>query len=128
MNQELAKSIGAAARAGRKRLKLTQEDASEAIAVSTEFYARIERGTSLPSVLTFARIVSVLGVSADALLGSDRGLVVRPPPPPEDTPGVRKVIRELRRATPNSVLIAGMVLRELRVASDQDGVSSDQDG
>ncbi|MEM9491193.1 MAG: helix-turn-helix transcriptional regulator, partial [Myxococcota bacterium] len=63
MNRELAKSIGVAARQARKALHLTQEDAAERINVSSEFYARIERGTSLPSIITFARIVSTLGVS-----------------------------------------------------------------
>ncbi len=69
MNKELAKTIGIAARAQREYLHWTQADVAERLSVSVEFYARIERGTSLPSILTFARIVSALGVSADALLG-----------------------------------------------------------
>lgn len=69
MDKQLAKSIGAAARRARKALELTQEDAAERIGVSVEFYARIERGNSLPSVPTFVRIANSLGVSADTLIG-----------------------------------------------------------
>lgn len=118
MNKDLAKSIGSAARQARAALELTQEDAAERIEVSVEFYARIERGNSLPSVPTLARIAGVLGVSADALLGR-RPFVPGVAPgwgqvsPPTDAPEIRRVIRMLRRASPGALRLVGMLLKEI---------------
>ena len=104
MNKELAKTIGTAARQARKNLQLTQEDVAERIDVSVEFYARIERGTSLPSILTFVRIVSALGVSADVLLGQQ--FAASPvaaswmPTSTTDSADVRRVVRRIRKARP----------------------------
>jgi transcriptional regulator with XRE-family HTH domain len=123
MDKELAKSIGAAAREARKSLELTQEDAAEKIGVSAEFYARIERGNALPSVPTFARIAAALGVSADTLLG------LRPPDvservsddqpawaaasPPSDSPEIRRLLRRLRKASPATLRLVTMLVKEL---------------
>lgn len=117
MNKELAKTIGAAARQARKTLHLTQEDAAERIDVSVEFYARIERGTSLPSILTFARIVSALGVSADLLLGRHPALM-QPiaswaPPQPTESPEIRRMVRRLRKANPSTLRLVNLLLKEL---------------
>ena len=67
-NKELAKSIGRAARAARDALGITQEVAADRVQLSVEFYARIERGNSMPSVPTLARLATVLKVSADIML------------------------------------------------------------
>ena len=119
MDKELAKSIGAAARAARKALELTQEDAAERIGVSAEFYARIERGNALPSVPTFARMSASLGVSADALLGL-RTLPANTeqpswttPAPPTDSPEIRRLIRRLRKASPATLKLVTTLVREL---------------
>ena len=117
MNKELAKTIGTAARQARKSLHLTQEDAAERIDVSVEFYARIERGTSLPSILTFARVVAALGVSADALLGRPMSFVsanaVWAAPTPADSPEIRRLLRRLRKAEPSALRVVNMLLKEL---------------
>lgn len=105
-DEELARAIGAAARLAREELRLTQEDIAERVGVSVEFYARIERGTSLPSVRKLVRIADVLGVSADALLDretSGNGQVRPawiPEPPPAEPPEIRRLVRALRRASP----------------------------
>lgn len=121
-DKELAMCIGQAARRARKELKLTQEDAAERINVSVEFYARIERGTSLPSILTFVRIVTVLGVSADELIGRGAAMQLSlpdptrqpaPPPAPQDSPEIRRIVRRLRRARPSAIRLVNLVLREL---------------
>ena len=65
MDENLAKKIGVAARASRTALGLTQADAAERVGITSEFYARIERGQTLPSVPTLAAIADALGVSAD---------------------------------------------------------------
>ncbi|MCG8421897.1 MAG: helix-turn-helix domain-containing protein [Proteobacteria bacterium] len=121
MEKELAQSIGQAARQARKSLELTQEDAAERIGVSAEFYARIERGHALPSVPTFARIVAALGVSADTLLGlrperpERRGDVVPnwTASPPTDSPEVRRLVRRLRRASPATLRLVTLLVKEL---------------
>ena len=117
MNKELAKTIGIAARQARKALQLTQEDAAERINVSVEFYARIERGTSLPSILTFARVVSALGVSADALLGRPVAIVTPnapwSAPAPVDSPEIRRLVRRLRKADASALRLVNMLLKEL---------------
>jgi transcriptional regulator with XRE-family HTH domain len=70
MNKEhLGIVIGKAAREARMALGLTQDTVAERINISAEFYARLERGSVKPSVDTLARMVAVLGVSADMLLG-----------------------------------------------------------
>ncbi|WP_428268673.1 helix-turn-helix domain-containing protein [Haliangium sp.] len=118
MNKDLAQSIGRVAREARKALQLTQEDAAERIRVSVEFYARIERGTSLPSIGTFARIASALGISADAMLsaatqpGAGAGTAWAPPPP-TDGPEVRRLVRRLRKARPATLRLVGMLVKEL---------------
>lgn len=68
---DLARSIGKAARKARMALGLTQEQTAERLDITTEFYARLERGTAKPSIGTFVRMVMILGVSADTLLGLD---------------------------------------------------------
>lgn len=132
MNKELSKTIGRAAREARRALQLTQEDAAERINVSVEFYARIERGNSLPSIGTFARMVSALGVSADVLLGH-RAPLVQPPAgaalawsttPPSDGPEMRRLLRRLRKARPATLRLVNMLVKEIENPS----ASNDQIG
>lgn len=121
MEKELAQSIGKAAREARKSLGLTQEDAAERIGVSAEFFARIERGHALPSVPTFAKIAGALGVSADVLLGlqterSDRRGESMPSwsaAPPPDSPEVRRLVRRLRSASPATLRLVTLLVKEL---------------
>ncbi|HWN68024.1 MAG TPA: helix-turn-helix transcriptional regulator, partial [Haliangium sp.] len=64
MDKDLAVTLGNAARQARKARKLTQERVAEQLDVSVEFYSRIERGLTHPSLDTFLRLLSVLEVSA----------------------------------------------------------------
>jgi transcriptional regulator with XRE-family HTH domain len=70
----LVREIGAACRRGRESLGLTQQEASERIGVSAEYYARIERGVSVPSTWTMFRIVQVFGVDFDKLIKDGVGV------------------------------------------------------
>lgn len=114
MNKELAKTIGSAARIARKALRLSQEDVAERIDVSVEFYGRIERGASLPSILTFVRIVHALNTSADYLLGSEafatKEAFLRAP---EEAPEIRRLLRRLRKAKPLALRFVSLLLKEL---------------
>lgn len=136
METQLAKSIGAAARRARKALELTQEDAAERIGVSVEFYARIERGSSLPSVPTFVRIASSLGVSANTLIGGLDAQESEPPPPSwqpvappsSDSPEIRRLIRLLRKATPATLRLVSMLLKEMERHGQGDAPGSERAG
>ena len=118
MQKHLKHTIGTAARQARKDLELTQEDTAERVGVSVEFYARIERGNALPSVPTFARIANALGVSADVLLGRNQLSASelpswRPDPPLLETPEIRRLLRLLRRASPATLRLATLLIKEL---------------
>ena len=123
MDKALAESIGRAARKARRSLKLTQEDTAERIGVSAEFYARIERGHALPSVPTLVRICAALGVRPDILLnqsivvagdgiGADTKSELEAPVS-ADAPEIRRVIRRLRKASPDALRLVTMVLKEV---------------
>ncbi|MCP4501667.1 MAG: helix-turn-helix transcriptional regulator [Deltaproteobacteria bacterium] len=110
MDIELEAIIGAAAKQAKKALQLTQEDVAEQLELSTEFYARIERGKALPSVRTMRCMAEVLKVSSDALLGLEvlRTEVVLD----EDSPELRRVIRRLRAAPQKTQKAIGVILKE----------------
>ena len=69
--EQLRSIIGTRARAARRVLRLTQEQASKRIGVSAEFYARIERCKALPSIDTLAQMSDGLEITVDHLLGFD---------------------------------------------------------
>ncbi|WP_428268741.1 helix-turn-helix domain-containing protein [Haliangium sp.] len=106
----LAESIGTQLRGVRSRREWTQAQTAKRLALSTEFYARLERGHALPSTPTLVRLCQVLQISADTLLGTEDAPLVGPDP---DPPRVRKVLRRLRRADPRTLRMVKMVLDAL---------------
>ena len=127
MDIHLAKTIGDAARVARRAHKLTQEDAADAVGVSSEFYARIERGKTLPSVPTLLQLAAALHVSADVLLGLD-GLsdAARAQMSGADSPGTaatRKTVRRILRARPSTIRIVNLLLREVELRAQASGRS-----
>ncbi|NMO22602.1 helix-turn-helix transcriptional regulator [Pyxidicoccus fallax] len=119
MDKKLATTIGAAARAARTRLELTQADVAERIDVATEVYGRLERGGMLPSVQTLLKLCHELHVSADELLGlashgtgSTRSSA-EPPPSPQERPEVRRLLRTVRQLEPSKVKLLGLVANAL---------------
>ena len=62
------KALGARIRRARKERGITQERLGELCAISTAHMGHIERGTRIPSLDVFYRIVTALGISADELL------------------------------------------------------------
>jgi transcriptional regulator with XRE-family HTH domain len=117
MDKKLASTIGAAARAARMRLELTQADVAERIEVATEVYGRLERGGMLPSVQTLLRLCHELNVSADELLGlshhtpSPRS--AEAPSLPSERPEIRRLLRSLRQLDPSYVKLLGLVAKAL---------------
>jgi transcriptional regulator with XRE-family HTH domain len=120
MQTDLGKTIGEAARSARAALDLTQADAAERIGISTEFYARIERGGAMPSVPTLAKMAEELEIAVDTLLGRGPG----PQPHPsktlgarlahknskQDSPELRRLLRRLRVAPQKTLRLVGLLV------------------
>ncbi len=113
MEQRLSTIIGAAVRAARQRLDLTQADVAERVGIATEVYGRLERGHMLPSVKTLRRVCLVLNCSADVLLGVASAekpvMVAEDPPEYGEKPEVRRVLRTLRRLEPAQLRLISQV-------------------
>ncbi|WP_075005749.1 helix-turn-helix transcriptional regulator [Stigmatella aurantiaca] len=117
MDKELASTIGAAARAARMRLELTQADVAERIDVATEVYGRLERGGMLPSVQTLLKLCHELNVSSDELLGlaqlSPVNRISEAPTPPAERPEIRRLLRSMRQLDPAHIKLLGLVAKAL---------------
>jgi transcriptional regulator with XRE-family HTH domain len=120
------RSIGRAARLARRARKLTQEDVADRVGVSTQFYGRIERGNALPSVTTLRRMLEVLDLRADELLGSALDLGAAGPDQGNraedddaqlaqdlESPPLRRLMRFLRRASPVTLKVVEVLLDEM---------------
>lgn len=119
MDHELAMRIGTEVRRARTQLRLTQQDAAERVGVSVEFYARIERGGTLPSVPTLQRLSTVLRTPSDVLLGSPSApaLVAHdsggsPMDAADDERGrlLRRIVRRLDEADRETLTIVNQLL------------------
>ncbi len=97
MDAELASSIGAVCRRARLALGWTQLDAAERVGVSVEFYARIERGGTLPSAPTLRALGATLGASVSEMLGLAAGTAPRASTPPAERLGTEGHEERLRR-------------------------------
>ena len=101
MDKDLAVAMGNAARQARHALQLTQQQIAERLDVSAEFYSRMERGRAFPSLEVFLRMLDVLGMRADTLLGLEATRAAAPATVPVTSPDdpreVRDVIAALRR-------------------------------
>lgn len=118
MDPKLALHIGQAVRQARKNLELSQAEVAERLEKSPEFYGRLERGATMPSVETLADLVRVLGVGADTLMGKSGNAAGAKAALRQDlTQKERLVLRRLRRATPQSVRLVAMLLGELERAA-----------
>lgn len=107
MERELARKIGAAARGARRALGRTQADTAEEIGISPDFYARIERGSTMPSVETLRRIAEVLQVGSDVLLGLQAA--TRRDQKVTESADMRRLLTRLQSLPPRSVrLLAGV--------------------
>ncbi len=117
MDEKLAKIIGTATRAARQARGLTQDDAAEAVGISSEFYSRVERGKTLPSVPTLVAIASALDVSADLLLGLDDAQPRKQKVAPVENRNARLVMRRLRGARASTIRLVSLLLREVETST-----------
>ena len=72
MSEQLARSVGQAARAARERLGYTQAQVAEMIGIAHVVYNRLENAKMLPSVPTLVRLCDALRATSDELLGRAR--------------------------------------------------------
>ena len=68
-DEALQRVIGEAARIARHALGLSPEQVAQAVGITADYYARIERGVSMPSLQTLIRVARALQVSVARLLG-----------------------------------------------------------
>jgi transcriptional regulator with XRE-family HTH domain len=119
----LMRMIGENARRLRIARKLTQADVADAIGLSAEYYARVERGRTMPSIETLHRMVLWLGGSADTFLGWTEHGDSTPSADAEsgsaalaleaELQPLRRVLRQLRRASPRARAFVDHVLGEM---------------
>ncbi len=134
--QELARTIGKQIAKARRALGITQEEAAERIGITVEYYARLERGQSLPSLLTFAQLSVALEVSAESLmnLGDVTARPVEAPPPwylppqTEESKQLRRLFRRLRSLPPELVAAAESVVKQLERFIDKQRKKGSRDG
>lgn len=116
--QRLARSLGDTAREARRREGLTQADVAERIGVATEVYGRLERGLLMPSVPTLRRLCVALRLAADTLLAlgptAPPAWVETAPPPEQEGPQLRRLLRHLRKLNPEQLRALNNVAATLR--------------
>ncbi|MCY1083783.1 helix-turn-helix domain-containing protein [Archangium lansingense] len=105
--KRLAPRIGAACRAARQKLQLTQEDVAERVGLATEVYGRLERGNMTPSVPTLRKLCLSLNLSADVALALDDTAELPPRPmlEEEQSADVRRLLRRARELPPDRLKI-----------------------
>lgn len=123
MDENLARKIGAAVRVARGRRGVTQEEAAEAISVTPEFFARIERGVTFPSVPTLVRLVAALNASADELLGRTSesegemreasSATLNLGEPSDLSPSLRRLLKSARKLKPRELRLLNLTAATL---------------
>ena len=93
---ELRATIGGRCRARRIAMGMTQKQAAQAIGITTEFYARNERGNCLPSIETITGMATAFDVSVDHLLGIDKPSVPMAPASYESSRDIEFVTNRAR--------------------------------
>lgn len=118
------KSMGKAVRQARESLGLTQVEVAEHLGITPQYYGRIERGNAFPGVSTLVRMIHVLDVSADTLMGRDR---VRRGRDAEwrmhtqaDSPELRRLVRRLRNVSADTLRLISTLMEGLDLPRDED--------
>lgn len=68
VKQDLQTLVGSNLRAARLARNLTREELAEKVGISTTFYANLECGNKMMSIITLRKLSDALCVSADSLL------------------------------------------------------------
>lgn len=116
----IARRLGQRLRVLRKAAQMTQAKVSDAIGLTTEAFARIERGISLPSYPTLMRICSALGTTPNVLLTDVRDdlpeYALGGEPGQEEVPQaeIAALVYDLRSLDPRVVRDLGRVVKTMR--------------
>jgi transcriptional regulator with XRE-family HTH domain len=100
MEDTLQPRLGELLRTSRRRLGLTQAQVARAIGLVPAVYGRLERGTGLPSLGKLKALCDALELSADTLLALSAPDSRPPSPPPEEPAELRRIMEDLRFASP----------------------------
>ena len=68
MNENYSKSVGKRLKETRKAADLKQSDVAEKAKLSTNYYARLERGEVAPSITVMKSVAEALGLKPGDLL------------------------------------------------------------
>jgi transcriptional regulator with XRE-family HTH domain len=124
MSSKRKAHLGKAVRRVRESLRLTQEEVAERLGITPQFYGRIERGNSLPSVTMLVRMTQIFDVSADTLMGCNgarRGAGgAKRGQGPRDSPELRRLVRHLRNASPDTIRLISVLIDELHLPGDEE--------
>lgn len=110
------KALGTRIKNLREAKGLTQEVLSELSGVSTNFISATERGASIPSIKTCAKIANGLGVTLSDLLAVDL-------PPPKATAKdtmIERISNRLRAAGDRNIVHVQRVVEALLRSLDSD--------
>ena len=87
---------------------MTQAQVAEEIDVTTEFYARMERGTSMPSTATLYRMAVALDVPVDLLIGAVV-MELRQEEGPHVPPEIRYIAEQVRKHPRMALVIISLL-------------------
>jgi transcriptional regulator with XRE-family HTH domain len=115
MDPKAMQAVGAAVRAARDKMGLTQAEAAERCGLSTEVYGRVERGITNFSIDSLIRFCSALTVDANIVLGlrgPDGAWAGEPPPEYKgsETPEVRRLLRGVKHLDKRFVRILAQLV------------------
>ena len=68
VEKKIKQEIAARLRNIRLKKELTQVEVAEKARINSNYYAKVERGEALPSVLTSKKIVKALGIKSSNVL------------------------------------------------------------
>jgi transcriptional regulator with XRE-family HTH domain len=117
-SSELRRRFARNLRVARGHAEMTQEELAGEINVAVEVYRRYEMGQHWPNLHTLCSLAAALGCPMDALLGVTAlqpAAVTRQ----NDSSAQRRLARDLRKASNNTLRVARWLLEEL-VAKAQD--------
>ena len=113
LEQEWRRSFARQLRALRERAQLTQAAVAQAPEMSETVYARYEGAKIWPSIGRLRRLCEILGCSADALLGFPYTAEPDASHDPADPLPIRRLRRQLRQASPESLRVVTRFLDAL---------------
>ncbi len=67
-SNQTKKIIGSNIQEARNKLRLTQKEVADAVDINVNYYARIEQGLSIPSLMTLEKILKTVKTKSSKIL------------------------------------------------------------